>query len=202
MGDSECSSTHSHGVTPQARRKFFDLNKCQIDPAALRIHDDTNIAGAFREIQPVRAFLHRAPVHLHPRAQELAQHEATKAIVHEVKTLLRCLHPNVLCLFGFVYDLHGGTALVMEPAWDSVAAALHSGSVSALSATQISAQVISALRFMHSRRISMDLLVSITSPCSSPPFGSRRQPSSRISRTPGRASATKPSRSTSTRSAF
>ena len=122
--DSECSSTH--GVTPQARRKFFDLNKCQIDPAALRIHDDTNIAGAFRETRPVRAFLHSAPVHLHPRAQELAQHEATKVIVHEVKTLLRCLHPNVLCLFGFVYDLHGGAALVMEPAWDSVAAALHS----------------------------------------------------------------------------
>jgi hypothetical protein len=96
---SQCSSNSGN---QQNRRNFFELNKCLIDSSSLHIQNDESIGVAFRESLPVRASLHTVDVDLHPRGQGLTPPDASKAIHREVKTLLRCLHPNVLGPLGFL----------------------------------------------------------------------------------------------------
>jgi serine/threonine protein kinase len=69
--------------------------------------------------------------------------------------LLNCRHPNILFMLGFALDFPAGPVLVMEKAWGAVAAALplpvHTAPRHAMN---IAVQVLSALHYLHERKIS------------------------------------------------
>jgi serine/threonine protein kinase len=72
------------------------------------------------------------------------------AVAKEVQILVECQHQNILLLLGYVLDLKGGPALVMERTWGPVETALRLEPVlPAASAVLIAAQVASALEHLH-----------------------------------------------------
>jgi serine/threonine protein kinase len=88
---------------------------------------------------------------------ELHRRVDRQALAVEVSILLECRHPNILFMLGFTLDDQGvlgyGPLLIMEPSWGSVSKVLYMQRLRVLAAIRIADQVVSALHYLHRRRI-------------------------------------------------
>ena len=118
-----------------------------IEPSRLRLTDCQKADPAIQ-----RGELQTTPVEIHFHGQGLPSSACEPQFAKEVHILLHCRHPNVQLMIGFS-PYPDGHRLVMERVWGSVSAALSSEPLGTASATEIAAQVASAVEFVHQRHI-------------------------------------------------
>jgi len=136
----------------KARKTIRQIERRLIMPEYLRLGAKVNAMSsiAFRACRTIPADYLTTPVTLHRRGANLTSAPTDPlAIAKEVQILLECQHQNILLLLGFVLEVKGGPALVMERTWGSVQMAISLAPLSSASAILIGAQVASALEHMH-----------------------------------------------------